>query len=231
MGNSIANGPWQRRRSERRCGAKSAALAGTVSAASFDQTPTLSAIMASRAHRPQRNLWLPTVIWADRCFAHKMNFNGTTQTMQALKYMIVNLALAAIVAVSEPASAATVTYSVSGTFESLSGSDYSALSGGSFTGTFVAPSHTFPLAPSTYDYLNNFQINLYTANGSLFSTLSSTGWTQSGNTGDTCVTASPCGGLTSGLSPHSGSFFCCAWPDRLQWFLGADVQRYGGASS
>jgi hypothetical protein len=93
--------------------------------------------------------------------------------MQPLKYAVAGLALAATIAVSNPASATTVTYNVSGTFENLSGSYYSALSGGSFTGTFLAPSNTFPLAPSTYDYLHNFQINLYTANGSLFSTLSS----------------------------------------------------------
>jgi len=93
--------------------------------------------------------------------------------MQCLKYMTVGLALAATIAVSQSASATSVTYDVSGTFENLSGSDYSALSRGSFTGTFVAPSNTFPLAASTYDYLHNFQINLYTANGSLFSTLSS----------------------------------------------------------
>jgi len=93
--------------------------------------------------------------------------------MQPLKYVIAGLALAATIAASEPASATAVTYDVSGTFENLSGSDYSALSGGSFRGTFLAPSNTFPLAPSTYDYLDNFQINLYTANGNLFSTLSS----------------------------------------------------------
>jgi hypothetical protein len=93
--------------------------------------------------------------------------------MQPLKYIIAGLALAGTIAVSEPASASTLTYDVSGTFKRLSGSYYSALSGGSFTGTFLAPSNTFPLAPSTYDYLHNFQINLYTANGSLFSTLSS----------------------------------------------------------
>jgi hypothetical protein len=93
--------------------------------------------------------------------------------MQPLKYAIAGLALAATIAVSHPASAATVTYNVSGTFETLNGSYYLALSGGSFTGTFLAPGNTFPLAPSTYDYLHNFQINLYTASGSLFSTLSS----------------------------------------------------------
>ena len=93
--------------------------------------------------------------------------------MQPLKYFIAGLALTGTIAVSGPASASTVTYDVSGTFKKLSGSYYSALSGGSFTGTFLAPSHTFPLAPSTYDYLHNFQISLYTANGSLFSTLSS----------------------------------------------------------
>ena len=93
--------------------------------------------------------------------------------MQPLKYAIAGLALATTIAASEPASATAVTYDVSGTFENLSGSDYSALSRGSFTGTFIAPNNTFPLAPSTYDYLHNFQINLCTANGNLFSTLSS----------------------------------------------------------
>lgn len=93
--------------------------------------------------------------------------------MQPLKCTIAGLALAAAIAVSGPASAAVLTYDVSGRFENRSGSYYSALSGGSFTGTFVAPSNTFPLAPSTYKYLHNFQINLYTANGSLFSRLSS----------------------------------------------------------
>ncbi len=93
--------------------------------------------------------------------------------MLSLKYAIVGLSIAATIAVSEPASASTLAYTVSGTFENLSGSYYSALSGGSFTGTFLAPSNTFPLAPSTYDYLHNFSVNLYTANGSLFSTLSS----------------------------------------------------------
>jgi hypothetical protein len=66
-----------------------------------------------------------------------------------------------------------VTYTVSGTFEQLSGSDYSALSGGSFVGTFVAPSDTFALAPQTYDDLHDYEVNLYTANGTLFSTLNS----------------------------------------------------------
>lgn len=93
--------------------------------------------------------------------------------MKSLKCMIAGLALSAAFAVSQSASATSVTYDVSGTFENLSGSYYSALSRGSFTGTFVAPSNTFPLGSSTYDYLHNFQINLYTANGSLFSTLSS----------------------------------------------------------
>jgi hypothetical protein len=94
--------------------------------------------------------------------------------MQVLKCTIVGLALAAAISVSatDAASAATVTYTVSGTFQNLSGPYYSALSGGSFTGTFLAPSNTFPLAPATYDYLHNYQINIYTANGSLFSTLS-----------------------------------------------------------
>lgn len=94
--------------------------------------------------------------------------------MKFSNYMIAGLALTAAFAVSELASATSVTYDVSGTFQNLSGSDYSALSSGSFTGTFVASSNTFPLAASTYDYLHNFQINLYTANGSLFSTVSST---------------------------------------------------------
>ena len=93
--------------------------------------------------------------------------------MKTLEYMIAGLALTAAIAVSEPASATSVTYDVSGTFQNLSGSDYSALSSGSFPGTFVAPSNTFPLAGSTYDYLHNFQINLDTANNSLFSALSS----------------------------------------------------------
>ena len=93
--------------------------------------------------------------------------------MQPLKFTLVGLSIAATIAVSEPAFASAVTYTVSGTFENLSGSYYSALSGGSFTGTFLAQSNTFPLAPSTYDYLHNFPVNLYTANGSLFSTLSS----------------------------------------------------------
>jgi hypothetical protein len=93
--------------------------------------------------------------------------------MKTLEYMIAGLALTAAIAVSEPACATSVTYDVSGTFQNLSGSDYSALSSGSFTGTFVAPSNTFPLAGSTYDYFHNFQINLYTANDSLFSALSS----------------------------------------------------------
>jgi hypothetical protein len=93
--------------------------------------------------------------------------------MQALKHTIVGLALAATTAISASASASTVTYTVSGTFEQLSGSYYAALSGGSFAGTFVAPSDTFPLAPQTYDDLHNYQVNIYTANGTLFSTLNS----------------------------------------------------------
>ena len=93
--------------------------------------------------------------------------------MRPLKCIIAGLALTGTIAGCEPASATTVTYDVSGTFQKLNGSYYSALSGGSFTGTFVASSTTFPLAASTYDYLHNFQINLYTASGSLFSTLSS----------------------------------------------------------
>lgn len=70
--------------------------------------------------------------------------------------------------------ASTVTYDVSGTFEQLPGSDYSTLSGGSFSGGFEAPGTTFPLPSSSYDYLYDFSVNIYTSTGALFSTLSST---------------------------------------------------------
>jgi PEP-CTERM motif len=83
------------------------------------------------------------------------------------------LALALIAMSYQPALATEVTYNISGTFQNLSGSYYSVLSGGSFTGTFVAPADIFPLPPATDDYLDNFQINIYTASGSLFTTLSS----------------------------------------------------------
>jgi hypothetical protein len=72
------------------------------------------------------------------------------------------------------ASASTITYDVSGTFRKLTGPDYSALSGGSFSGMFVVPSNTFPETSTTWDYFYNFNVNLYTAAGTLFATLSST---------------------------------------------------------
>ncbi|WP_213775399.1 PEP-CTERM sorting domain-containing protein [Bradyrhizobium sp. dw_78] len=72
------------------------------------------------------------------------------------------------------ASASPITYDVSGSFQDIPGSSYySALSGGSFSGSFVAPSGTFPLGTNSYDYLYNYNINIYAANGSLLSTLSS----------------------------------------------------------
>jgi PEP-CTERM motif len=52
-----------------------------------------------------------------------------------------------------------------------------------------------------------------------FETGSFSGWTESGNTGFTCVTASSCGGFTSGLSPHSGSFFAALGPIGSNGFL------------
>src|ERR1700761_7423519 len=70
--------------------------------------------------------------------------------------------------------AATVTYDVSGTFQKLTGSDYSALSGGSFSGTFTVPKGTFPLPSNTYDIFYSFTLNIYTSTGALFSILSST---------------------------------------------------------
>ena len=83
------------------------------------------------------------------------------------------LALALIAMNYQPALATEVTYNFSGTFVSQSGSIWSALSGGSFTGTFVAPDGAFPLPPATISYLDSFEINIYTASGTLFSTLSS----------------------------------------------------------
>ena len=83
------------------------------------------------------------------------------------------LALALIAMSFRPALATEVTYNISGTFQNLSGSYYSVLSGGSFTGTFVAPANVFPLSSATTNYLDSFQINIYTASGTLFSTLSS----------------------------------------------------------
>ena len=90
--------------------------------------------------------------------------------MKRIKYLLL-----ALLALSLPldARASTVTYDVSGTFEQLPGSDYSTLSGGSFSGTFEAPSNTFPLSTSSYDYLYDFSLNIYTSTGALFSTLSS----------------------------------------------------------
>jgi PEP-CTERM motif len=70
-------------------------------------------------------------------------------------------------------SACAVVYQISGTFQDFSGADYAALSGGSFTGTFVAPAGTFPLAPATDEYLDDFRINIFTAKGTLYTTLSS----------------------------------------------------------
>jgi hypothetical protein len=70
------------------------------------------------------------------------------------------------------ASASTVTYDVAGTFQQITGSTYySALSGGSFTGSFQSPSGTFPLSDSTYDTLHDFDINFYTSTGALYATL------------------------------------------------------------
>lgn len=83
------------------------------------------------------------------------------------------LALALIAMNYQPALATEVTYNFSGTFVSQSGSIWSALSGGSFTGTFDAPADAFPLPSATTNYLDSFQINIYTASGTLFSTLSS----------------------------------------------------------
>lgn len=90
--------------------------------------------------------------------------------METIKYLLLTL-----LALSLPpaARASTVAYDVSGTFEQLPGGDYSTLSGGSFSGTFEAPSTTFPLPSSSYDYLYDFSINIYTSTGALFSTLSS----------------------------------------------------------
>src|ERR1700730_14831622 len=83
------------------------------------------------------------------------------------------LALALIAMNYQPALATEVTYNFSGTFVSQSGSIWSALSGGSFTGTFDALDGAFPLPPATINYLDSFEINIYTASGTLFSTLSS----------------------------------------------------------
>jgi hypothetical protein len=44
-------------------------------------------------------------------------------------------------------------------------------------------------------------------------------WTQSGNTGFTCSTASACGGYTTGITPHSGSFFAALGPVGSNGFL------------
>jgi hypothetical protein len=52
-----------------------------------------------------------------------------------------------------------------------------------------------------------------------FESGSFSGWTQSGNTGDTCVTASACGGFVSGLSPHSGTRFAALGPIGSNGFL------------
>jgi hypothetical protein len=74
------------------------------------------------------------------------------------------------------ASAATVTnttYDVAGTFQTLNGSDYAELSGGSFSGSFVAPTGTFPLTGTTYQTFSNFSLNIYNAADQLVQTLSS----------------------------------------------------------
>jgi PEP-CTERM motif len=84
------------------------------------------------------------------------------------------VAVACLVSGVGAASASTITYDVSGTFRKLTGPDYSALSGGSFSGTFVVPSNTFPETPTTWDYFYNFNVNLYTSAGTLFATLSNT---------------------------------------------------------
>ena len=68
----------------------------------------------------------------------------------------------------------TVTYGVAGTFETLSGSYYADLSGGSFSGTFLVPSATFPLSGNKYETFSNFTLNVYNAANQLVSTLSGT---------------------------------------------------------
>src|ERR1700733_10914300 len=73
-----------------------------------------------------------------------------------------------------PAAAATVTYDVSGTFETLTGSSYAELSGGSFSGAFSVPGDTFPLSGNKYETFNNFSLNIYSSADLLVQTLSGT---------------------------------------------------------
>jgi hypothetical protein len=72
-------------------------------------------------------------------------------------------ALVALIFSLSPAAAApvTITYDVAGTFETLTGSDYADLSGGSFSGTFTVPSGTFPLSGNEYSTFSNFTLNIY----------------------------------------------------------------------
>lgn len=68
--------------------------------------------------------------------------------------------------------AATVTYDVAGTFETLGGSDYADLSGGSFSGTFSVPNGTFPLSTNYYETFSSFTLDIYNAADQLVQTLS-----------------------------------------------------------
>jgi hypothetical protein len=93
--------------------------------------------------------------------------------MKKIKYALLTLVALAL---PTAAGAATVTYDTSGTFATIAGSTYySALSGGSFSGSFETPSGIFPLAASTYhtyENVSDFDISLYTSTGVLFATLS-----------------------------------------------------------
>lgn len=75
---------------------------------------------------------------------------------------------------AEPATAGG--FSIQGTFETLSGSPYEVLSGGSFEGSFILPDSYFqfaPLPPGTNDYLYNapFHIDIFNAAGTKVTTL------------------------------------------------------------